>query len=172
MSFQFIDATIKGYLFREPEPSATKTNEAMLKFTILTDTAKEKSYDNTQSAFITCCLFGKQAEYFVTVLHKGQDILVSGQLNIKRVTGQNGDKTYFNLKTNRVEILKKYSELVAEPTYMGAPGQPLIPETHVAQRQAATQPRAADFVPQAQPHTPSATRTARPQANTDDDLPF
>ena len=79
-----------GRLAQDAEVQSTATGLSILKFSVANNTGYgEKQKTN----FINCALFGKRAEgQLKNYLKKGQEVAVSGELNLNKYTKNDGQQ--------------------------------------------------------------------------------
>lgn len=105
-----------GRLAREPEVRYTQTAEplAVCSFTVAVN--RPYSKDKEQSAdFINCVCFGKRGENIGQYFRKGNRIAISGRIQTRNYTDQQGNKRYvtevvvedFEFVENKAEGTKK-----------------------------------------------------------------
>lgn len=81
-----------GRLTRDPELRKTNSGMAVCSFTIALD-SRMKNADGTRgTTFISCSLFGNQAENTVKYTRKGSMVGVEGSLNQRDFTRRDGTK--------------------------------------------------------------------------------
>ena len=95
---------IHGRLARDPELTrGDEPNKSRCKFTVATD----RRYGD-ESDFFDCVIFGKRAEVIEKFFHKGSEILVSGEGQLRSYEDKNGVKR------------KSYSIIVADFDFCGS----------------------------------------------------
>lgn len=84
---------LMGRLTKSPEVKylQNENHTAMARYTLAVDRryGKEKETD-----FISCVIFGKNAEFAEKYLHKGLKIVVSGRIQIGSYTDSDGNRIY------------------------------------------------------------------------------
>ena len=81
---------IKGRLVRDPEIRYTTNNAAVTSFSVAVDRYTKAGNDKIAD-FIDCVSFGQQAEFISKYFSKGQEILVTGRLQIDAYTDKDGN---------------------------------------------------------------------------------
>lgn len=81
---------ICGRLTADPELRATQNGTTVTSFTIAVDGRTKDS--NTD--FINCVAWRKTAEFITSHFHKGKMIIISGRLQTRTYTTQNGEKRH------------------------------------------------------------------------------
>lgn len=95
--------TIMGRLTRDPELRRTGTGVAVTSFTVAVD--RDFSKDN-ETDFIECVAWRQTGEFVSKHFSKGKMIVVSGRLQIRSWTDNDGNK-------------RKTAEVVADNVYFG-----------------------------------------------------
>lgn len=100
---------ISGRLVREPE--VRNTGEmGVAKYTLAVDRNNAKKDAESQTDFINCTAFGKNADFAEKYLHKGTKILITGHWQTGSFTNKDGQKVYTNeCVTDRVEFCESKS---------------------------------------------------------------
>jgi single-strand DNA-binding protein len=79
-----------GRLTQDAEIHATASGLSILKFSVANNTGYG---DKQKTSFINCALFGKRAEgKLKDYLKKGQEVAVSGELNLNKYTRNDGQQ--------------------------------------------------------------------------------
>lgn len=94
--------TIMGRMTRDPELRYTSSQKPVASVTL----AVERDFGDKQTDFIDCVAWGKTAEFMQKYFHKGSLAAISGRLQIREWTDQNGNK-------------RRNAEVVAESLYFG-----------------------------------------------------
>lgn len=97
------DVKITGRLTAEPNLtySQKKPDMAIAKYTLAVD----KGYgDNKKTIFVNCVAFGKAGEFVSKYFHKGQKVLVSGELDIQNYEKDGVKKSYTQIITDAHEF--------------------------------------------------------------------
>lgn len=100
-------ASISGRLTRDVEVREGK-NSTFANITLAVDNFYKDSAD-----FINCTVWGNQAENLAKYMHKGDKILVSGELNQNVYEDKNGTKhyeTYINVQRVEFMTIRKAEE--------------------------------------------------------------
>lgn len=97
--------TIMGRLTRDPEMRYTQSETPVASFTVAVDRDFTERGDK-QTDFIDCVAWRKTAEFVSKYFHKGSMAVVSGRLQLRDWTDQNGNK-------------RRQAEVVAEHVYFG-----------------------------------------------------
>lgn len=94
--------TIMGRLTRDPELRYTQSNTPVASFTLAVD----RDFDEKQTDFIDCVAWRGTGEFVDRYFSKGSMAIVSGRLQIRSWTDDNGNK-------------RRNAEVVAEHVYFG-----------------------------------------------------
>lgn len=92
-----------GRLTAEPNLtySQKKPDMAVAKYTLAVD----KGYgDNKKTIFVNCVAFGKAGEFVSKYFHKGQRVLVKGELDIQSYEKDGVKKSYTQIVTDKHEF--------------------------------------------------------------------
>lgn len=113
-----------GRLVREPETNYTQQGKVYVKFTLGINRNYKNTEGNYDADFIDCVAWGKAAEAIGTYVHKGQRILVEGNLNINTYEGKDGGKHrsasinvrtfHFIEKVENIEFAEDMGEIIEE----------------------------------------------------------
>ena len=99
--------TIMGRLTRDPELRRTKSGTAVASFALAVDRDfGQKDGGEKETDFIDCVAWKSTAEFVSKYFTKGRMAVVSGRLQIRGWTDQNGNK-------------RRTAEVVAESVYFG-----------------------------------------------------
>lgn len=96
------NVTIMGRLTREPELRYTQSNTPVASFTLAVD----RDFGDKQTDFIDCVAWRGTGEFVDKYFSKGSMAIVSGRLQIRSWTDDNGNK-------------RRSAEVVAEHVYFG-----------------------------------------------------
>lgn len=108
---------VQGRLTADPEIRLTTKNDKVALFTV----AVQRDFDREKTDFINCVSFKSRAEFLENYFHKGDLILVAGQLQIQEYTARDG--------TNR-----KAAEILAENVWFsGGKGKTSDAEVKLAE---------------------------------------
>lgn len=94
--------TIMGRLTRDPELRYTQSNTPVASFTLAVD----RDFGDKQTDFIDCVAWRGTGEFVDRYFSKGSMAIVSGRLQIRNWTDDNGNK-------------RRNAEVVAEHVYFG-----------------------------------------------------
>lgn len=94
--------TIMGRLTRDPELRYTQSNTPVASFTLAVD----RDFGEKQTDFIDCVAWRRTGEFVDRYFSKGSMAIVSGRLQIRSWTDDNGNK-------------RRNAEVVAEHVYFG-----------------------------------------------------
>lgn len=94
--------TIMGRLTRDPELRYTQSNTPVASFTLVVD----RDFGEKQTDFIDCVAWRGTGEFVDRYFRKGSMAIVSGRLQIRSWTDDNGNK-------------RRNAEVVAEHVYFG-----------------------------------------------------
>lgn len=78
----------QGRFTRDPELRYTQNNKPVTSFTLAVD----RDYDRQQADFINCTAWSGTAEFISKYFHKGDMTVVSGRLQIRDWTDNDGNK--------------------------------------------------------------------------------
>lgn len=83
---------LAGNLTRDPELTNTAGGTAICKFGLAINRKWQGQDGDTKSetCFVDCTIFGKQADTFAQYMTKGKPVLVEGRLSFNQWTGQDG----------------------------------------------------------------------------------
>ncbi len=96
------NVTIMGRLTRDPELRYTQSNTPVASFTLAVD----RDFGDKQTDFIDCVAWRGTGEFVDRYFSKGSMAIVSGRLQIRNWTDDNGNK-------------RRNAEVVAEHVYFG-----------------------------------------------------
>lgn len=87
---------LEGRMVADPEVrySAGENATAILNFNIAVNRDFKNSEGNYEADFIRCISFGKQSEFIAKYFHKGDPILITGNIRTGSYTKQDGTKAY------------------------------------------------------------------------------
>lgn len=94
--------TIMGRMTKDPELRYTQSQKPVASFTLAVD----RDFGDRQTDFIDCVAWNKTAEFVQKYFHKGSMAAISGRLQLREWTDQNGNK-------------RRSAEVVAENVYFG-----------------------------------------------------
>ena len=96
---------IIGNTVREPETKVTKTGKSVCNFTLAVN--RKKSADGTQETdYFDCAAWGKTGEICQTYIHKGKKVAVTGAMQSRKYTNQDGKKVVaWSLQVEEMELL-------------------------------------------------------------------
>lgn len=80
---------IDGRLTAEPEQEVTSTGVECVKFTVANERRKAKE---KQSSFFKCQAYGRVGAFVKEYFHKGDPIIVAGEIEIRSYEDKNGVK--------------------------------------------------------------------------------
>jgi single-strand DNA-binding protein len=111
-----------GRLGRDPEAAVLQTGTIKAKFSIATDEGDGQGGKRT--TWHNCVAFGKQAETARDYLHKGEQVLVEGRLDVRQYDAKDGTKkTAVEIIVNHIVLLPTGSR-GAEPSRPEGPNPP------------------------------------------------
>jgi single-strand DNA-binding protein len=98
-----------GRLTRDAESRSTPSGLSILKFSVANNTGFG---DKQKTNFVNCALFGKRAEGGLkNLLKKGQEVAVTGELNLNEFTKQDGTKSAsLECNVNSVDLIGSKSQ--------------------------------------------------------------
>lgn len=107
-----------GRLTKSPEIMTTSNEKLVGKFTLAVPRKYVKEGAERESDFINIVTFGKNAEFIGKFFQKGQQVLVTGRLEINQYEDENGEKRYnaqiigeeFDFADTKKEISEKVEE--------------------------------------------------------------
>lgn len=107
-----------GRLVRDPEVRYTQSTEplAVCSFTVAVDKpySRKRQEGDATADFINCICFGKRGESIGQYFRKGNRIAVTGRINTRDYTDQQGNKRYVTeVVTDDFEFVDFKSERVA-----------------------------------------------------------
>lgn len=95
---------MKGNLCQEPVTRTYNQNKTYVHFNI----AVSRQYNKEETDFFNCIAFGKTAEFIQKYFHKGQPIIVVGEMHNNNYTQKDGSKVYgMQLVVNEVDFASK-----------------------------------------------------------------
>lgn len=109
---------ISGRLTRDPELRYTKSNKAVVSFTVATDRPGVK--DKTD--FIDCIAWEKKAEFVSRYFHKGQRIEVSGILTTRNYEQDGAKRKATEIRCDQVFFGDSKKDDAGHPTGTPEPG--------------------------------------------------
>ena len=83
-----------GRLARDPELRTTPTNVSVATFAIAVSRPFIPQGGTSETDFINCVVWRRQAENLVKYCHKGSQIAVEGRIQTRNYTAQDGNKRY------------------------------------------------------------------------------
>lgn len=98
--------TIMGRLTRDPELRRTGSGTAVANFTVAVDRDRAPEGQERETDFIDCVAWRAAGEFVSKYFRKGRMIVVSGRLQIRNWTDQEGNK-------------RRSAEVVADNCYFG-----------------------------------------------------
>ncbi len=95
---------IKGRLVRDPELKNTQSGKSVCNATVAVDRAYSKNGEK-EADFFDCVFWEKAAEFVSKYFHKGQEILVQGEMQSRKYQDKNGNnRTAWEVKRARAEF--------------------------------------------------------------------
>ena len=120
--------TMIGRLCADPELRKTSADTPVGSFRIANDAGKGKNGEKI-SIFLSCSIFGKQADTLVKYFRKGDLIAITGRLTQRNYTNKDGvDVTVTEIVADRIDFVTSKSEKPA-----GQAEQPEVVEAPVKQ---------------------------------------
>ena len=120
--------TIVGRLGAAPKSIETKTRTSMISFSVATEFSsknKEGQWER-QTTWVPITMFGKQAEKYLTLLAKGDTVLICGRIVTREYTDKNGAKrSSIDLA---VDMLQRLSSSAAKSAAPKAQAPAAVPE--------------------------------------------
>ncbi|MDO9492831.1 single-stranded DNA-binding protein [Acetobacterium sp.] len=83
-----------GRLTRDPDVKNTTTGKAVASFTLAVDRRFKNKDGQKEADFVPIVVWGKQAEFAGQYLSKGNQIGVSGRLQVRSYDAQDGQRRY------------------------------------------------------------------------------
>lgn len=90
------NVVLMGRLARDPEIRYTQGENPMCiaRYTLAVDRRRTNANGEREADFISCVVFGKQAEFAEKYLHKGTKIVVNGRIQTGSYTNKEGKVVY------------------------------------------------------------------------------
>jgi single-strand DNA-binding protein len=109
---------LTGRLTRDPELRYTTNNKAVCSFDIAANRTYTNEAGEREADFISCQIWGTQAENLKKYQSKGSLIAVAGSLRVDKYQTENGENRYktYVLATSIEYLSTKVSEEVSKPT--------------------------------------------------------
>lgn len=82
---------IKGRLTKDPELRNTNSGIAVCNISVAVDRSYQSKDGEKQSDFFDCVFWKQGAEFVSRYFHKGQEILVSGEMQSRKYTDKDGN---------------------------------------------------------------------------------
>lgn len=92
-----------GRLGRDPEVAYLQTGTAKAKFSVATDEGDGQG--GRRTTWHNCVAFGKQAETAGEHLHKGEQVLVEGRLDVRQYEKDGAKRTAIEVIVNHLTLL-------------------------------------------------------------------
>lgn len=110
--------TIHGRLTRDPE-TRTAGNGTVARFTV----AANRSYDRDTADFFDCDAWGKTGEFVQQYFNKGQEIIVTGEMQSRKYDDKDGNKrTAWAVRVDRVVFCGSKADKSAVTSHTEASG--------------------------------------------------
>ncbi len=109
---------IKGRLTRDPELKSTQSNVPVCTVTVAVNRSYSK--EENQADFFDCVFWRQGAEFVSKYFKKGQEILVSGEMQSRKYQDKEGNnRTVWELQGSRAEFCgpNTSAKQAAEPAY-------------------------------------------------------
>lgn len=89
-------AILMGRLTRDPEVrySQGENSTAVARFTLAVDRRFRRPGENAEADFISCVVFGKQAEFVEKYFKQGMKMVAAGRIQTGSYTNKDGQKVY------------------------------------------------------------------------------
>lgn len=84
-----MSTTLIGNVVRDPEIKFTQNGTAVCNFSIA---VKKKRGEETYTSFFDCTAFGSMAENVANSIHKGDRVILTGELNQRSYEDKEGNK--------------------------------------------------------------------------------
>ena len=121
-----ITITVSGRLTVDPKQNTTKSGDAVVKFTLASGRGKD-----TDTTFVYCSVWGKRGDPIMQYVHKGDQLICTGEGSLNRYTGKDG-KEYAD-----IQVMVNSWDFGARSQKNG--GQSENPTHHSAQQQTGNQ---------------------------------
>lgn len=83
---------ILGRLGKDPESRSTNSGLTVAKFSVATTKRLKDKQEAT--TWHSCVAYGKLADICVSLLKKGDQVLIEGEMNFREYEGKNGEKRF------------------------------------------------------------------------------
>ena len=101
-------AVLQGRLTRDPELRYTGDKTPVASFSIAVDRDSKKADGTRDTDFINCTAWRQRAEFICSHFKKGDQITVTGRVQVRDYTDKNGNKrTIYEIQTNDVYFGEK-----------------------------------------------------------------
>lgn len=157
--------TVLGRIGREPELKHTASGTAILNFPIADS---KKVQGNEITTWFDCSIFGTRAEKLQQYIRKGEQITVSGSIELQKWTGQDGvEKSKIALNVSDVGFVSGQSQQQSRQQYQQQTQGFAQPQQQAQGFQGGFGSHAAQQQSQGQP-----VQQGRTLDDFDDDVPF
>lgn len=110
----------QGRFTAEPELRHTGDGTAVCSFCLAVDRSMKDRNGERKTDFINCIAWGQRAEFVCGHIHKGQQVIVEGPLQMRRYKDKNGaDRTTYEIHVDEINFCGTKQQNDAE--YGGAP---------------------------------------------------
>lgn len=108
---------LSGRIVNTLEKKTSLNGNEYLKFCLAVD--KRNKDKQTVTMFVDCFAYSHSMNYLAKYCHKGQKIVISGELDIRKVDGDDGKQTrYWSVVVNQVEAEKPTEQNNEQPFEM------------------------------------------------------
>lgn len=112
---------ISGRMTADPKLSRTPNGTAVARFRIAND---QRRGDTKETLFITCCAWGKTADWMAEHTRKGSPVLLAGSLEAHSWTKQDGTRAEeLEVNVNAIQLLEWDDDKPSEETTHPASGR-------------------------------------------------
>lgn len=126
-------AIILGRLTKDPEVKSTPNGNSVAQFTVAVD-RKYKNADGSKTTdFINCVAWRQVADIIGRYFHKGNRILITGEIQTRTYDDQQGVKHYVTeVIANEVDFIESANSQQNTPPPPTAPAATIEPNSYVA----------------------------------------
>ena len=114
------NVVISGRMTADPKLSRTPNGTAVARFRIANDQFRANT---KETLFLTCCVWGKTADWVAEHAHKGSPVLLAGALETHSWTKQDGTRAEeLEVNVNAIQLLEWDDDKPSEETTHPASG--------------------------------------------------
>ena len=104
-----IQIVVHGRLTKDPEERDYKNKDGKAnKMTTFTVAADQRWGDETN--YFDCSIFGKAAEIVATHFHKGQEIVIRGEMNSRKIEKDGVKRVYWTINVDEFDFCGKKAD--------------------------------------------------------------